>query len=87
MHKFEEPKVVAALDAIKEHIVNLGGTVEAEGKAEVGGRAEHNILQKMPGIDDADREKYNPTKVMDVIEKIKKERDAMLEKKVDDRRI
>ena len=48
---------------------------------------EHKIGQAMPGLSEEEARKYDPTSAMELVQKIKAERDKMLEGKLQDRGI
>lgn len=76
-----------ALNAINKHVVELGGKIEV--KTDFDPTKSHKMTtadsfkpQSLTGGDE-----YDPTKLGDMIEKIKKERDAALEGKISDRQL
>ena len=57
---------MAALEAIMLHVAEQGGKVEREEKKD----AASTVKQKMPGMDDDLRAKYDPTQAIKTIDEI-----------------
>jgi hypothetical protein len=77
------------LDSINAHVVSLGGEIKTgtdfdPTKSSKASTADMPIL---PSLDKAEEDKYDPTKVSEMIEFIKKQRHSQLERKIENRDI
>jgi hypothetical protein len=79
------------IDTIQMHIVELGGKVETvstfDATKQFKVTTTGDKFTKPPGLDQEEEDKYDPTKVSQMTDFIKKERMAQLEKNVADREI
>ena len=93
MITLDEPKNLVAinegLDCINAHIVSLGGEVKVETQFDPTKQARSTTAEviKPPGLSKAEEDKYDPTKVGDMIEQVKRQREQALEGKLTDRQI
>lgn len=83
LETLEIDNVTAALEAIMLHVSEQGGKVKKEETVD----AASTVKQKMPGMDNDLRQKYDPTAAINTIEEIKKQRSAMMEGTLSDRNI
>lgn len=78
------------INSINLHVVSLGGEVKQASdfdptKAFKASTSEYG--SKLPSLDKSEEDKYDPTKVTEMIEFIKKQREAALEGRIQDRQI
>lgn len=79
-----------ALDAINEHVISLGGQVKVGlgfDPTKGGISTTTGETRLPPGLSKDQSDKYDPTKTMDTIAKIKAQRNSELEGKLEDRGI
>ena len=86
---FDKSLIQQGLDTISLHIVSLGGKVETpstfDGTKQSKSSTTGDKYTKPPGLDKDEEDKYDPTKVSEMTEFIKKQRLGQLEKTVESR--
>lgn len=77
------------LDSINAHVVSLGGEVKSAGDFDPTKSHKSTTADSMMPIrlGKEEEDKYDPTKVSDMIEQIKKQRESQLEGRINDRQI
>lgn len=78
------------LNSINLHVISLGGEVKSSSDFDPTKATKLSTDaygSKLPSLDKGEEDKYDPTKVSEMIEFIKKQRDAALEGRISDRQI